>query len=109
MNKIVFVECANILRNYSDWEKKMYECGLDMSTTPVGAVADMLHGAMCDFDLDNDWSYDAKLKFDWVFEWVYNPDSPNFVQIRHGRTFNLNDAGALYDFLVFMNEHGWEV
>ena len=106
MNKIDFMECANTLRKYSDWEKKMYECGLDMNVTPVGAVADMLHGAMCDFD--SDWSYDAKLEFDWILEWAYSPDSPNLKEHRHGRDFDLSSAGALYDFLVFMNEHGWE-
>jgi hypothetical protein len=106
MNKIDFSECITILRKYADWEKKMYECGFDMNHTPVGAVVDMLHGAMCDFD--GDWSYDEKLEFDWVIEWVYSPDSPNFEQKRHGVLFDLSTAGALYDFLVFMNEHGWE-
>lgn len=106
MNKIDFTECANVLRKYSDWEEKMYECGLDMNDTPVGTVVDMLYGAMCDFD--RDWSYDTKLEFDWILEWVYNPDSPYLREYRHGCDFDLTSAGALYDFLVFMNEHGWE-
>lgn len=106
MNKIDFIKCANALRKYSDWEKKIYECDVDMDATPVGAIADILHGAMCNFD--RNWSYDTKRGFDWILEWVYSPDSCYFKEKRHGREFDLTDAGELYDFLVFMNEHGWE-
>lgn len=106
MNKIDFTECLNALRKYADWEKKMCDCGFDMNYTPVGAIADMLHGAMCDFD--GEWSYDQKLEFDWIIEWTFHRENPVFYQIRHGCVFELTSAGALYDFLVFMNEHGWE-
>ena len=106
MNKIDFCECVETLRKYAEWERKMYDCGMDMNYTPVGALAEMFHGAICDFDMD--FSYDRKLEFDWILEWTYSSDSPNFIQERHGITFNLSNAGALYEFLVYMNEHGWE-
>ena len=106
MNKLEFCNCLDTLRQYGDWERKMYECGFDANSTSVGMLAENLQAAMCDFNLD--WSYDTKMGLDWIIEWTYSPDSPNFVQTRHGQTFNLGEAGALYDFLVFMNEHGWE-
>ena len=106
MNKIDFCECLESLRKYADWERKIYDCGFDMNYTPVGGVVEMLIGAMCDFDMD--FSYDRKLEFDWIAEWTFSPDSPNFIQKRHGITFDLSNAGALYEFLVYMNEHGWE-
>ena len=106
MKKIRFCECMKTLREYAVWERKMYNCSFDMAYTPITGVLERLHEAMCDFNPD--WAYDAKLEFDWIIEWVYSPDSPNFEQQRHGREFDLSSAGALYDFLVFMNEHGWE-
>lgn len=106
MNKLEFCNCLDTLRQYGDWERKMYECGFDTTSTPVGMLAENLQAAMCGFDLD--WSYDTKMGLDWIIEWTYSPDSPNFVQTRHGHTFNLTEPSALYDFLVFMNEHGWE-
>lgn len=60
---------------------------------------------MCDFDLE--WAYDKKLDFNWIVEWSCG-ESDCYVQRRHGRVFELDSASALYDFLVFMNEKGWE-
>ena len=100
-----FIKCAEYLREYARWEKKMYDCDIDLAYTPANNVVGALQLAMCDFN--DAWSYDEQLEFDWIVEWVYE-DSPNYFQKRHGVEFDLTDAGALYDFLVFMNEHGWE-
>ena len=98
-----FVKCANVLRDYSSWERKLYECGMNLEETPANDMADLLHRLMCDGNPD--WAYDTKLEFDWIIEWCFS----GFVDAeRHGHYFNLYDAGALYDFIVFMNEHGWE-
>ena len=106
MNKIYFCKCMESLREYAAWERKMYECNFDMAYTPITNVLDRLHELMCDHNVE--WDYDTKLGLCWIIEWTYTPDSPNFTQTRHGVEFELTDAGALYDFLVFMNEHGWE-
>ena len=106
MKRFYFCECINSLREYAAWERKLYECGFDLAHTPAINVLDSLHKVMCDFDTE--WDYDEKLGLSWIIEWCYTPDSPNFTQTRHGRTWDLTDAGVLYDFLVFMNEHGWE-
>ena len=106
MKKTRFCECMNSLREYAAWERKLYECGFDLAYTPIIGVLDKLYEAMCDFNTN--WDYDKKLGLSWIIEWAYTPDSPNFTQRRHGKDFDLTDAGALYDFLVFMNEHGWE-
>lgn len=106
MKKSCFCKCMNSLREYAAWERKLYECGFDLAYTPVTSVLERLHEAMCDFNTE--WDYDEKLGLSWIIEWTYTPDSPNFTQHRHGKNFDLTDAGALYEFLVFMNEHGWE-
>ena len=106
MKRNEFCKCIKALRNYADWERKMYDCGLDLASTPVTGVLDAL--ALCMGDFNPDYDYDEKLGLSWIIEWTYTPDSPNFTQTRHGRTWDLTDAGVLYDFLVFMNEHGWE-
>lgn len=106
MRKGEFCNCLDTLRQYAEWERKMYECGLDFTDTPVGMLAENLTASMCDFNPN--WSYDEKLGIDWIIEWSYTADSPNFEQTRHGRTWRLDDAGILYDFLEFMNEYGWE-
>lgn len=106
MTKRQFCACASTLRDYALWERKLYECGIDLMFTPASLLADSFVAAMRDFNPD--WAYDEKLGFDWIIEWTHTPDSPNFIQTRHDRDWYLEDAGALYDFLVFMNEHGWE-
>ena len=105
MTRENFIKCAKALREYALWERNLYKCDIDLTPTPANEVVGMLQMAMCDFDAN--WSYDEKFEFDWIVEWVYD-ESPYFFQTRHGVEFNLTDAGALYDFLVFMNEHGWE-
>ena len=106
MKRENFIKCAEYLREYASWEKKLYDCDIDLAPTPVNNVVGALQLAMCDFN--SAWSYDEKLGLDWIVEWTYTPDSLSFALRRHRKDFNLTDAGALYDFLVFMNEHGWE-
>jgi hypothetical protein len=106
MNKNHFCECIEAMRNYSAWERKLYDCGFDLAYTPVTDVLDALALCMCDFDPE--WAYDTKEGLNWIVEWSFHEDGPNFRQTRHGRTWNLTYAEVLYDFLVFMNEHGWE-
>lgn len=103
MTKEQFCVCANTLRDYASWERKLYECGMDLTDTPAAHLAENIQAAMCDFNPD--WSYDTKYEFDWIIEWCF---SEACGADRHGRQFDLRDAGALYDFLMFMNEHGWE-
>lgn len=105
MKKPEFVKCLESMRKYFTWERKMYDCGFDMAYTPVTDVLDALALCMCDFD--GEWAYDDKEGFNWIVEWCFD-ESPNFHQVRHGVEFDLTSAGALYEFLVFMNEHGWE-
>lgn len=105
MNKVRFCKCLKVLKNFSEWEDKMYDCGFQLMETPVDYLATELHSLMCEDDLD--WSFDKKLGIDWIVEWCA-PESDQFYQKRHGREWNLEAAGDLYEFLVFMNEHGWE-
>ena len=106
MTKEQFIKCLETMRNYSAWERKMYDCGLDLAPTPITEILDVLALCMCDFD--GEWAYDDKEGLNWIVEWSFHEDGPCFHQKRHGCEFELTDAGALYDFLVFMNEHGWE-
>ena len=103
MTRGEFIVCANTLRDYASWERKLYECGMDLMNTPAAHLAENIQAAMCDFNPD--WSYDSAQGFDWIVEWCFG--EVLFAK-RHGISFDLDDAGALYDFLIFMNEHGWE-
>ena len=105
MNKTDFCICMETLRKFSAWDMRMYENGIDFCNTPVGELAEKLQLAMCGFN--SDWSYDEELGFDWICEWTFNPGNYR-CQTRHGKDFDLDTAEQLYDFLVFMNEHGWE-
>lgn len=105
MNKVNFCNCLETLRKYALWENELYKTGIDLGATPVSDLAMKLQEAMCGFNID--WSYDKKLGFDWIIEWTFNADAYS-NQNRHGRNWLLEDAGILYDFLVFMNEYGWE-
>lgn len=105
MNKEDFCSCLETLRKYSAWENTMYSSGLDFGATPLSEVTEKLQLAMCGFNLE--WSYDKKLEFDWIIEWSFNSEH-YLYQTRHGKEWLLDTAEALYDFLVFMNSHGWE-
>ena len=104
MKKPEFVMCLESMRKYAKWERDLYRCGFDMACTPITNVLDALALCMCDFD--GEWAYDDKEGFNWIVEWTFD-ESPNLQQTRHGRTWDLTEAGTLYEFLVFMNEHGW--
>lgn len=103
MLKENFCKCAQILADYSSWERKLYECGMDLANTPANEMADAMYYMMCDGN--SEWDYDTKLGFSWIIEWCFGEAC---YTKRHGVEFHLDDPGALYDFLVFMNEHGWE-
>ena len=105
MNKTDFCNCLKTLRKYALWEAELYKTGIDLGATPVSELAMKLQEAMCGFDTE--WSFDKKLEFDWIIEWTFNPEA-YINQVRHGSDWFLEDAETLYDFLVFMNEHGWE-
>jgi hypothetical protein len=105
MNKTDFCNCLETLRKYSAWENTLYTTGIDLSATPVSDLAEKLQLAMCGFNVK--WSFDEKLEFDWIIEWAFNPEA-YINQTRHGKEWLLEDAGTLYDFLVFMNDLGWE-
>ena len=105
MKRKHFIQCLETMREYSAWEKALYKCDIDLAPTPITKVLDALALCMCDFD--GEWAYDDKLGINWIIEWTFG-ESDAYYQERHGQSFDLTDAGALYDFLVFMNEHGWE-
>ena len=105
MTKEQFCKCLEALRKYSAWEKDLYRCGFDLAYTPVTEVLEALTLCMCDFNIN--WAYDDKEGLNWIVEWSFG-ESPYFFQKRHGVEFDLTEAGTLYDFLVFMNEHGWK-
>ena len=105
MKKSEFCKCIEAMRNYSAWERKMYDCGFDLAYTPITDVLDALALCMCDFD--SEWAYDDKEGLNWIVEWTFHSENPVFHQVRHGCEFELTSAEALYDFLCFMNEHGW--
>lgn len=104
MKKENFCKCMKVLREYSSWERAMYGNGVNLDDTPLDKLASQLIEAMSDFNVE--WAYDSWLGFNWIIEAAFN-DSPYLYQKRHGQEWNLEDTGALYDFLVFMNEHGW--
>jgi hypothetical protein len=105
MNKTDFCNCLETLRKYTFWENTLYNNGIDLTNTPVADLVEKLQLAMCGFDLE--WSYDKKLGFDWIIEWTFN-NAEYIWQKRHGKEWFLKEPETLYEFLVFMNECGWE-
>ena len=43
MTKGQFCVCANTLRDYAIWERKLYECGMDLTGTPAAHLAENIH------------------------------------------------------------------
>lgn len=104
MKKEHFCRCIEAMREYSLWERNMYQNGINFDDTPINKVLEVLALSMSDFEAD--WAYDEKLGINWIVEWCFG-ESDGFIQKRHGFEFEVVGAGALYDFIVFMNERGW--
>ena len=105
MKKGQFCLCLRTLREFGSWENNLYNCGIDLEGTPAADLASLVHTLMC--DCDPDWAYDTKLSIDWIIEWACG-ESDIYHQKRHGREWDLTEAGILYEFIEFMNEYGWE-
>ena len=105
MGKESWCKCAEALRKYSNWERGMYNWGIDFAHTPVNGLADTLYNTLCGFN--DEWDYDPVEGISWIIEWCFE-ESPLLHFTRCGREWHLTTPENLYDFLVFMNQEGWE-
>ena len=103
MNKERFCKCLEAMSKYSVWERDLYKCGFDLAYTPVTDVLDSLLLCMSDFNYE--WAYDTREGLNWIIEWSFG--ETRYAR-RHGIEFILDTPSALYEFIVFMNEHGWD-
>lgn len=108
MRKNEFCEAAAVLREYGLWENKAYNIGFSLLDTPASDLASYFYLLMVDGNPDYD--YDIKLDKSWIIAATTDED---FFHIyseykRHDRVWRIVNFEALYDFLEYMNEHGWE-
>lgn len=108
ISKEFWCKALETLRKYTNWEMGMYNWGIDFTNTPVAALAEELTFLMNGGDLE--FSYDSKMEFDWIIEYTTNVEFERIYKeyARYGKIWDLSVPENLYDFIVFMNEHGWE-
>ena len=106
MTKEEFVICANALRRYWSWERKMLSDGIDLSCSPTGAFADSILEVVVKGD--KDWGLDSlyPLSPNWIVRWC-SSDLEDTAFKRGRQYITIADAGALWDFVNEMEELGW--
>jgi hypothetical protein len=104
VTKSEFVECANALREYWNWENDLERMGIYLNESKAGQLADVMLNLLTQ-DYVN-WGYDPKIGTYWVVTWCSAPqDQHEFARKR--QWIYLPDAGALWDFVSEMSELGW--
>ena len=104
ITKAEFVECANALREYCNWENELERMGIFLDKSKAGQLADVMLNLL---EQDAaDWGYDFRIGMNWVVTWCSAPlDELGFA--RKSQWIYLPDAGTLWDFVSEMNELGW--
>ena len=107
MNKSLFAKGLMKMREFCLWVDRIDNEGIDLGNQYLDAASEALY--MLLVDGDSDWDYDEWEGFSWILEFTGNKDFPakyrNYE--RGGRTWDLSDPCALYDFLIDMNENHW--
>jgi hypothetical protein len=104
ITKAEFVECANSLREYWNWENELERMGIYLNESKAGQLADVMLNLLIQDDVD--WGFDSQIGQCWIVNWCSAPfEQHGFA--RKSQWIYLPDAGALWDFVSEMNELGW--
>ena len=104
LNKEEFVEGANTLREYWNWENQLYDMGIHLEDTAAAKLADKMLELLSRGP--QDWDYDRQIGTSWIAIWCSAPkDEKGFRRLSQWIT--ISDAGALYDFVNEMRKLGW--
>ena len=104
IGKSEFVECANSLREYWNWENELDQMGISLNESKVGQLADTMLNLLRMGEMN--WGYDPEIDTHWIIYWCsVSLEQHKFS--RKNQLVYLPDAGALWDFVSEMNELGW--
>lgn len=99
-----FVEYVNVLRRWYSWVNKLDNLGIAFQADEPEILADLVYDFILEDDMDCD--YDEYAGVSWVANWCGAPlDQKGFRRMRDW--ILIEDAGALYDFIIEMKELGW--
>ena len=104
ITKSEFVECANSLREFCNWESELELKRIYLNESKAGQHADVMQNLLTQDDVD--WGFDPQIGMCRIVIWCSAPlDQNGFARIC--QWVYLPDAGALWDFVSEMNELGW--
>lgn len=104
LTKEEFVEGANTLREYWNWENQLYDMGIHLEDTAAAKLADKMLELLSRGQ--EDWDYDERIGTSWIATWCSAPKDEKGFR-RGSQWVTLSDAGALYDFVSEMFEKNW--
>lgn len=98
-----FVSGVNVLREYVEWEQKMYDLGIDLQETKV---ADLFNELLNQIQDGNDkYGWDEVTEKNWILEWCYNVRYSTIFK-RLNIEYNISNAEQLYYFINDLNKEG---
>lgn len=99
-----FVKYANALRKHFDWLNKLYDLGVNIDSESLSIIEDAIYDVILEGDMDYD--YDDYGGVSWVAYWCSSElGQTGFRRVRDW--VYIEDASALYDFVIEMAESGW--
>ena len=104
VTKSEFVECANSLREYWNWENELERMGIHLNESKAGQLADVVLNLLTQDD--EDWGFDPKIDTCWIVTWCSAPFDQHW-SARKSQWIYLPNPGALWDFVSEMNELEW--
>ena len=112
MERKLWYECAETLRDYLRLENRLEKMDVDLSQSAAGELANKMFYALCDGD--DDWAYDPIGETNWLLEWATaDEDVVCFRRIVHTayglelQDIYIVDARDLYNFIIEMRAENW--
>lgn len=114
MDAMTWCNCANALHEYWNFENKLYNMNMDMSSSPAGKLADSMLLALSGGDVA--WAYDADADMDWLVVWASSEIDETYF-VRQVKTMNgiecqdvyISDAADLKYFVEVMRADDWPI
>ena len=104
LTKEEFVEGANTLREYWNWENQLYDMGIHLEDTAAAKLADKMLELLSRGQ--EDWDYDERIGTSWIATWCSAPKDEKGFR-RMNQWVVLDSAEVLYDFVQEMRELKW--
>lgn len=94
-----FISGVNVLREYVEWEQKVYDLGIDLQETKISILFNELLNQIQEGN--NNFGWDKLTERNWIIEWCYNVNKGN-IFVWNNQSYEIENAEQLF---YFIKEH----